>query len=282
MSALSRGVEEDELHARIDGCLPPGRAAEIDAYLDAHPEAQARLQQYAEQRRGLRAAFAAHGAEPIPARLRIIPLLAERRRRNRQRLARAAAVGGLIVLGGLGGWFARDTTNALWSSTSNAEAAVAARNTTAAAIEAYRVYSVEIRHPVEVAAAQEAHLVQWLSKRLGRPLVVPDLGAVGFRLMGGRLLPGTEGPAAQLMYEDAKGTRLTCYFLAVGFGGETAFRYSNENGIGAFYWSDAGFGYAITAKANRALLLKAAEIIYRQTEEEGDRAKIPPKPGKAS
>lgn len=282
MSALSRRVEEDELHAHIDGWLPSERATEIDAYLAAHPEERVRLQQYAEQRQNLRAAFAAQSAEPVPARLRVAPLLADRRRRNSRRFARAAAVLGLIVLGGLGGWFAREATSAFWSSTSSAVAAAAARTTTAAAIEAFRVYSVEVRHPVEVAAAQEAHLVQWLSKRLGRPLVVPDLGAVGFHLMGGRLLPATDEPAAQLMYEDGKRTRLTVYFLAVGFGGDTAFRYSEANGIGTFYWSDDGFGYAITAKADRALLLEVAEIIYRQIQGESGKAKIPPKPGKAS
>ena len=34
---------------------------------------------------------------------------------------------------------------------------------------------VEVAHPVEVGAAQEAHLLQWLSKRLGRKLAAPDL-----------------------------------------------------------------------------------------------------------
>ena len=44
-----------------------------------------------------------------------------------------------------------------------------------AALVAYAVYAPEVRHPVEVAATQQEHLVQWLSKRLGRPLKVPDL-----------------------------------------------------------------------------------------------------------
>jgi anti-sigma factor RsiW len=35
------------------------------------------------------------------------------------------------------------------------------------AIAAHRTFSVETRHPVEVGAYEEAHLVQWLSKRLG-------------------------------------------------------------------------------------------------------------------
>jgi anti-sigma factor RsiW len=67
--------------------------------------------------------------------------------------------------------------------------------------------------------------------------------------------------------------------------GETGFRYSEEHGIGEFYWSDQDFGYALTAKADRQQLLKLAEIIYRQLSGEGAKAKpapLPPPPGKAS
>ena len=123
--------------------------------------------------------------------------------------------------------------------------------------------------------------MQWLSKRLGRQLVVPDLTAAGFRLMGGRLLPAEDGPAAQFMYQNSNGERLTLY-LRAGVGRETAFRYHEEGGVGAFYWSDEGFGYAIAAKADRDLLLRVAELVYRQTSADGAGAKIPTAPGKPS
>ena len=152
---------------------------------------------------------------------------------------------------------------------------------TADAIAAHRTFSVEARHPVEVDAGQEAHLVQWLSKRLGRQLVVPDLMAAGFRLMGGRLLPAEDGSAAQFMYQNNSGDRLTLY-LRAGVGDETAFRYHEEGGVGAFYWSDEGFGYAIAAKADRNLLLRIAELVYRQTSPVGAAGKIPPESGKPS
>jgi anti-sigma factor RsiW len=106
--------------------------------------------------------------------------------------------------------------------------------------------------------------MQWLSKRLGRQLVTPDLSGAGFRLMGGRLLPAEDGPAAQFMYENGTGERLTLY-LRSGIGDETAFRYHEKGGIGAFYWSDEGFGYAIAARADRDPLLRIAEIVYQQT-----------------
>jgi len=277
MTRLGRPVEEDDLHARIDGQLPRERTEDVDAYLAAHPEEEARFSQYAQQRQALRAAFAAQANGPIPSRLRVAHLLAQQRRRRRRQLGQIAAAVCLIVLGGIGGWAVRDLTGPLSSSSPGAVASVI----TADAIAAHRTFSVEVRHPVEVDAGQEAHLVQWLSKRLGRPLIVPDLAAAGFRLMGGRLLPAEDGPAAQFMYENGNSERLTLY-LRTGIGGETAFRYHEEGGIGAFYWSDEGFGYAIAAKADRDLLLRIAEIVYQQTSPDGAKAKIPPAPGKPS
>src|SRR4030095_2666588 len=59
---------------------------------------------------------------------------------------------------------------------------------------AHATYSPAVRHPVEVGADQEAHLIAWLSKRLGAPLRAPQLDEVGYSLVGGRLLPGDNSP----------------------------------------------------------------------------------------
>jgi anti-sigma factor RsiW len=275
MTPGDRPVDEDELHARIDGRLPSHRAAAVDAYLSAHPEEEARFSQYAEQRHALREAVAAQSAGPIPDRLHIARIREERRHRRYRQLAQIAAAVSLLILGGVAGWAVREVTGPLASTGAGTLAGVI----TADAIAAHRIFSVEVRHPVEVNADQEAHLVQWLSKRLGRELTVPDLASVGFRLMGGRLLPAEDGPAAQFMYENGSGERLTLY-LRTGVGDETAFHYHEEGGIGAFYWSDEGFGYAIAAKADRELLLRTAELVYKQTSPGVARAKIPPAPGK--
>ena len=277
MIPVDRPVDEGDLHARIDGLLPRHRAAAVDDYLAANPEAQARFSQYAKQRQALRAALAAQAGGPIPDRLRVARIREERRRRRHRRLVQIAAALGLLILGGVAGWAARDASGPILASASGTAAGVI----TADAIAAHRTFSVEVRHPVEVNADQEAHLVQWLSKRLGRDLIVPDLASAGFKLMGGRLLPAEDGQAAQFMYENGSSERLTLY-LRAGVGGETAFRYHEEGGVGAFYWSDEGFGYAIAAKADRELLLRIGELIYRQTSPDGARAKLPPPPGKSS
>jgi len=273
-----RPIEEDDLQAWVDGRLTPEDTEAVEIYFAAHPELRERWSQYAAQREELRAAFAGPAEKPIPARLRVARLIAAQRRRRDRQFARIAAAAALLIVGGIGGWGAHDLLPALTSSAS----AVLASSVFDDAIAAHRTFSVETRHPVEVGANEEAHLVQWLSKRLGHRLIVPDLNALGFRLIGGRLLPADSGPAALFMYEDGKGTRLSCYYLGVDVAGETEFQFREQNGISAFYWIDDGLAYAIAANAPRDWLLKIAEIVYQQNSPDGAKAKLPPVPGKAS
>jgi anti-sigma factor RsiW len=276
--AVIRPIGEDHLQAWVDGRLAPEDIEAVETYFAAHPELRERWSQYAEQKEELRAAFARPAEEPIPARLRVARLMAVRRRRRYRQFARIAAAVALLIVGGIGGWGAHDLLPALTSSAS----AVLASSVFDDAIAAHRTFSVETRHPVEVGVNEEAHLVQWLSKRLGHQLIVPDLSALGFRLMGGRLLPADSGPAAWFMYEDGKGIRLSCYYLVVDGAGETEFQFREQNGISAFYWVDDGLAYAIAANAPRDQLLKVAEIVYQQNSPDGAKAKLPPAPGKAS
>jgi anti-sigma factor RsiW len=276
--ATAGPIEEGDLHARIDGRLPAERSEAVDAHLAADPELAEKWSQYAEQRAALRAAFSARSDEPIPPRLRVATLLAEQRSRRQRHLTAVAAAVVVFLLGGVGGWVARE----IWPNLTSSASAMLATAVFDDAIAAHRTFSVETRHPVEVGANEEAHLVQWLSKRIGHRVVAPDLAALGFRLMGGRLLPAESRPAAWFMYEDGKGTRLSCYFLSADAGRQTEFKYREQNGIGAFYWVDDGLAYAITANADRELLLKVADIVYRQNSPDAAKAKIPPLPDKPS
>jgi anti-sigma factor RsiW len=110
---------------------------------------------------------------------------------------------------------------------------------------AYAVYTPERRHPVEVAASEEEHLIAWLSKRLNRPLSVPSLQEYGYSLVGGRLLPGEAGPAAQFMYENRGGARLTLYVTGTARD-ENAFRLLRDGNRRTFYWISDGMGYALS------------------------------------
>ena len=241
---------EAELHAYVDGVLPEPRLATVEAYLADHPAEAARVAAYREHIAALRREFDPVMDEPLPQRL-AVPRHAWLRP-----LARVAAVVAWVALGVVIGW-------QLKSSTADPQAETSAWARRAAI--AHVVYSPEVRHPVEVGADQEAHLVAWLSKRLGAQVKAPFLGTIGYQLVGGRLLPGDRGPVAQFMYQDGKGQRLTLYVrVNQDDSRETAFRFAQEGGIGVFYWLDRKLGYALSGEVEKAELLRVATAVYRQ------------------
>ena len=135
------------------------------------------------------------------------------------------------------------------------------------AARAHLVYAPEVRHPVEVDATQQEHLVKWLSKRLALDLKVPLLAGEGFELLGGRLLPGPEGPVAQFMYQDSAGKRLTLYVSKPNRADQpAAFRYAQEGPVSVFYWIDRDCGYALSGELDRPTLTRVATAVYRQLE----------------
>jgi anti-sigma factor RsiW len=136
------------------------------------------------------------------------------------------------------------------------------------AARAHLVYTPEVRHPVEVDAKDQDHLVKWLSKRLGLPLKVPVLATEGFELLGGRLLPGPDGPVAQFMYQDGSGKRLTLYISRPHAGDKvTAFRFAQDNGVSVFYWIDDDCGYALSGEVDKPTLARVASSVYHQIEQ---------------
>ena len=67
------------------------------------------------------------------------------------------------------------------------------------------------------------------------------------------------------MYEDENGDRLTLYVSSGRHESrETAFRYVRKGPVGAFYWIDGAFGYALAGEADRSKLLRAARLVYEQ------------------
>ncbi|MGZ8211087.1 MAG: anti-sigma factor family protein [Burkholderiales bacterium] len=242
---------EVQLHAWLDGELPPDRQAELEAWLAQHPEEAARLSAYRRHDALIRGHFDPVLEEPVP------PRLTGRRRIRDGRLLRYAAVLVWFALGGIAGWYVHDL--------SRTEASRDLPPWARRAAVAHAVYAPEVRHPVEVTADQESHLVAWLSKRLGTKLQVPHLEPVGYGLVGGRLLPGEDGAVAQFMYQDGQGQRLTLYVRTNREQNkETAFRFAQDGNVGVFYWVDRRLGYALSGEISKQELLRVATAVYQQ------------------
>ena len=246
-------VTQDELHAYVDGELPEDRRAAVESWLARHADDAAMVEAWQRQADLLRALYGDVVSEPVPARLTVNRLV----RHNRRWIGYAAAAVLLAFLAGGGaGWFGRGAYEGPRGS---------AQTITADAIGAYRLYAVEVRHPVEVPGAEEAHLVQWLSKRLDYTVLAPNLAPLSLKLIGGRLLPGPAGPAAFFMYEGTSGERFTLY-CSRAKGPETALRYVAAGPVAAFYWIERDKAYVVSGPADRERLLKVAQSAYDQLE----------------
>lgn len=249
--------DEDDLHALVDGRLAPEYRAQVEAWLADQPHLRAEVNAWRQQREELRqlGMNAVDGAVPIE----LLRVLHQGRRRWLAPVGGAIAASVMLLAGWLGhAWF---------SGTGVVPERAQVRRFVHDAVVAHAVYTPEVRHPVEVGADQSAHLVQWLSKRLGAPLKVPDLRGRGYELVGGRLLPGEGGARAQFMFQDGAGSRITLYVSVLDKGtspGTTAFRYEDGKPASAFYWIDGEFGYALTGDLPRTTLLELARLAYSQ------------------
>jgi len=255
-------VTEDELHAYVDGELPVDRRAAVEAWLMSHPEDAARVSAWRLQADAIRARFGNTVNETVPARLNIETLL--RSGRNWRAIA-AAIVAVAFLVGGIAGWMARSTTEVA------AAVGDPADDLAQRALAAHKLYISEIRHPVEVGAA-ESHLTPWLSRRVGTQLRFPDFAAFDLKLLGGRLLPGESGPAALLMYENGSGDRITFYISKLEQP-QTSFRYYTSDNVAAIRWVVSDYGYVVAGPADKMRLKELARAAFEQLE---NRAPPPP------
>jgi anti-sigma factor RsiW len=279
------------LHAYVDGELTPDEVVAVERALATDPAARAEVAALHAQKRALHAGYDDLLA-PHPH-----GLAGSRRTGSIHGAARGAMpfalAASLLLVAGLGlavGWVARghadrpSTLAALPATPAARDVEARLQDFVQVASLSHAVFTPEVRHPVEVTAADEAHLVAWLSKRLAAPLVVPHLGEAGWALLGGRLLPAQSGPAAQFMYQDREGRRLT---LAVSRSvtsdaspsaatPQPAFRIVERHGDTVFYWIDTDYAYALTGRLSRGEMTGIADRVYRQLDRRD------PEPGRAT
>jgi len=245
-------VTNDELHAYVDGMLPADRRDAVEAWLATHPEDAAHVAHWRAQADAIRAHYGVIDGEPTPERFDLDRLAGTRRRSWR---AMAAAAVAAALIGGAAGWFVHGAS---------ASAPSTIDQFTAEALNAHKLYVAEVRHPIEVNAGED-HLLPWLSRRVGTILRTPNLESYSLKLMGGRLLPGLNGPAALFMYETPAGERYT-FYCSRSKTARTALRYNAAGDAASVLWVDSDIGYVVSGPAERSRLMDIAQTAYQQME----------------
>ena len=238
---------EGELHAYVDGRLDATRRAQVEAWLQAHPDQAAEIEGWKRDAERLRVLHAQPENWTANAALEPTQLRRRLRARRRTRLGIAAS---LLLAFGLGsgvGWQAHEMRP------------TQASLPMADAVAAYRQFVDADAPPMEFDASRSDDLQRWLQRHFGEAGRMPDLSGAGYRLMGGRLLSTEQGPAAMLVYQDGSGARVGFYLRPRGALSGPGQRRDGE--LLARYWSERDTSFALVSGVTDAAALELPRLL---------------------
>ena len=256
-----RPIGEDDLNAYVDGALDGRRRAEVDLFLDAHPDIRDRVSKDLAARDAMRGAYGPIAEEPVPSEFDLGRLIAARGQPSRAGLRaswQAAAAAVLLIIGGSGGWLLHGSHEA-----PSAGIGALAQEAT----ETYAVYAPETVRPVEIPASDMPQLIAWASRRLARPVAAPDLSSSGYRLLGGRVVPTPHGPAVLYMYANEAGTRLTLLSRNMKVDRDAPMAVNAAGAMTSVTWSRDGLGFSLVGPLGGDALHPIADVARAQLDQ---------------
>lgn len=258
-------VSDSELNALVDDELDPARQAEIEAWLADNPESAQRVARYRAQSAGLHALYDDILNEDLPANT---AALLDVRRAGVPAWAAMAAAIALFVVGAAGGWIVRG------DGASETGAQFAAASTTPPIDTQVLMQRASMAHVVShqdelrtPAVGGPAAMADYIADRMGKQVRVPSLDSFGYNMVGGRVLPDTDGPAAQFFFTDENGQKVSLYVRSEQANG-VDITYALADDLSMFYWNDSDRSYALVTRVDndtgREALLSAAKAVHRQ------------------
>ncbi|MEL6576103.1 MAG: anti-sigma factor [Pseudomonadota bacterium] len=266
-------ISEAELNAFCDGELSDSESARVAAAIEADPALRAKMARLMGDIAALRAAATPEETDPATEALAARLGSALERRERQQTLTRFGAGIAATVAIAAGGWFghANYVKSSVGKSRQDSVVVASFENHSvpsfvADAAGAHEVFAPDTFHPVEFTAKDEAAMAQWFTDRLGDAAMIPHLEELNFELVGGRLLAGSEGPMAQVMYENDKGDRVSLVFGKQQVpGGNSDLKLVHVGKTYASYWQDKGFSWAVLEETPGADVSVVATHIARIT-----------------
>lgn len=242
-------LEDQRLHAFIDGELPKDERARMAEALAADPPLARRADLFREDKERLWQAYGQIADRPIPHRwIQMIEAPARRPRRvfsMETIAAMAAAV--LLFLGGP--LVYRQMTP---HEEPIVEEALAARDATVAA-----GHIAAIRQTSQTAAVGHA-----VSAALAMRVSAPDLSRMGYTLAGYRIYRSADGgkPAAELLYR-RRDNRVFALYLRRPNGAPRFDQYKQGN-LRVCIWQDDVLGAVMTGEMSAAEMQRLASLAY--------------------
>lgn len=262
MSFDREPITDLDLMAYADGRLDPVRRHAVEAHLAGDPEARALAQTFIEQNASLQRSLAPIAAEPVPDRL-VAVLERGTRSRSPLSLLQAAAVLGVAVLSGLGGWWL-GTRAAPVAGTPPAFLAGLELPSIGAVVGSLEPRAESAGEPA-TAAPREPTVVErtapWFSDRLTVELRAPALGDQVASPELQRLIEIDGEPTVRFELAGPDGGSFILYLQARPSGLAPDIHIVESARNSTAYWQDGPLVWALTGDAPAVELQALAEQI---------------------
>jgi anti-sigma factor RsiW len=239
-------ISPDELHAFVDGELPPERATAVAAAVAADPGLRRQVDDFRADKALIASHYGSLIDRPLPLKMQAM-LARGRRPRFLQRREAWMALAASIVLAVLG-----------WMSFSY----VGERPDEAMVAEALAAHTgIEAGNVGEVSAAR-----QTLREVLDLELQAPDLSRLGYTLAGVRTLgAAAEARAVLLDYRDARARVFTLYMRRST--GDVRFEMLKQGETRICVWQDDVLGAVMMGEMSAGEMLRLASAAYSASAE---------------
>lgn len=240
-------IREEELHAFIDGELPPDRVGLVVAALEADPILAARVAAFAADKAALATAYWPVGRQPVPAAwiARIQRATAARpvRRRLSPRACWAVGLAASVVLAAGGATVLYQINRPERSILAQAEAARLER-------------SAALIRLTGTALADARSRDALLTRAVGLRLRTPDLVHLGWKLIEIDTYPN----AAALRYRAESGDSVTMFVRRST--GTPQFDLLKTGGVRVCIWQDDVVGAVIMGEMSAGQMMRVAAAAY--------------------
>jgi anti-sigma factor RsiW len=246
---MRMNVDDILLMAYVDGELDFETTRAVEAALETDASARAKVAMFSQTSSLLRSAWSSDYYVEQKGLLQSVRRLV--RAQSSRRLAMAVAACLVIALTGFG------TGRYL---TLPASALNGFMDETA---EYHEVYAQETTHLAEISAENKTEFQAWLSARLGRVLIVPDLSSAGLDYAGGRLLVVAGKPVAEMIYTRPFGQPIAVCVTLMTQRPESI-RVAEHGELRMAGWTDGSFGYSVVGELNQAAIMALATTVASQ------------------
>jgi anti-sigma factor RsiW len=249
---MDQPITETDLQGYVDGQIDAMRRIAVEAWLQSHPDAAARVMQDLRQRDEIRA-FLAEPAVPAAATLVLGAQLDKRLRRRRLVMGLRRGLAAAVLVGA--GWLAHGQLGGTLVDSVAAAHLPPGHGLPDFVEEAAEAHRIAIVGGLALSGLMPLEDPDRLAAAAGPP---PRLGE-GFSLLGARRLATDDGEATQSVWLAPGGRHLTLFATARPAASGVVYpQAATQDGFNLVYWEAGRFAYALCGNLPLRTLLETA------------------------